>query len=179
MTKKLTKPIATMMAALMLVLALGASSCFAATANVDGADSADTKVYLTQEATAFDFEVTERIDCTADANSNDMTVESLTVTNKSLSGQISYDLDATAKSPYSMDSYTADYANKAVDSKVFGLKADGTTDMKSGTYENAGTGLEANGGSETNTFTGKISTASAAVAETQIATITATVEWVK
>lgn len=158
------------------------ASCFATegfTRNSEGADSVDVPVMLTQEATAYDFEVTEVLNATAAANSNDMTVDSLTVTNLSLTGQINYDLDITAESPYTMDAFGADYANMAVDAKVIGIQADGSVDMSTGTYTNAGTALTANGGTNTNEFVGKISTASAAITEAvKIATATPTVSWV-
>jgi len=191
MSKTFSKSIAMLMAAMMLVFGLGATSCFAGTSNVDGASTATAPVNLTQGATVLDFTITESLSATAEAESNVLTIDSLTVINNSESGQIDYDLSIETKNNYVLDDYDADagyYENLPVDSKKFAIQADGDTDLYDGTYEDAGTALAAYDAddtescSNTNTFAGKISTASAAVGGTtglQIAAITATVDWVR
>lgn len=112
---------------------------FAQTAAVSFADTSDTEVYVNKPGTTIDFSVTDKIVMTGNANSVDLTVDDLVVSNNNNIGVINIDkITVTAVSGWTLKDSATEWANLDADAQTFGLIADGNYDLGSGVYENAG-----------------------------------------
>lgn len=167
MTKrKLTKALLSV-GCIATLLVGSASMCFA--------DSKTTPAHLTVPVTAVDFSVTEKINMTGTANSDDLTVDSLAITNNSAMGVLNIDsITATGTNGWSIVANTTDFSKLAKNAQKVSLTADGTNDM---TAAYAAAGTVDPGQTDTTTFTGKTGMVTTAVADTQVADITTTVSF--
>lgn len=174
--KKMRRTVITTAMAAMLLC--GTCSAFAAPiANVDGADNASTPAHLNMPATKIAFTITEKINMTGNSNSNDLTVDDLTISNTMAVGTLSVDsIKAQAVSGWSMDEFSAAWADKNVNTKEFGLQADSTHDMV-GEYTAAGTILH--GETDTTTFAGKTAAVNTEISDEKVADIIVTVSQVE
>ena len=161
--------------ALSCVMAAGTgATCFAADIQVQNNNSATVPVYMEKGAQSFDFSVTERIDMTGEANSTDLECTDLTLTNNVATGHINYDLELKGEGEWShVRTKDISFKDLTVNTKLFGLVADGEHDMAD-IYEHVhDTGP---GKSNTTTFTGQVGTQTSPVNK-QVGKVIATVNW--
>ncbi len=139
------------------------------------ADEATTPVHVTVSPTAVDFEITEKINMVGSANSTDLTVDSMEVTNLSQVGVLKIDsIDVEAEGTWEVMAMTTDFAKLAADSNKFGLMADGTHDMITA-YSDAGTVDP--GATDTTTFTGKTGMVKTNISDQKVAAMIVTVSY--
>ena len=136
------------------------------------AEEKSVPAHLTMPTTAIDFTITEKINMVGTANSNDLTVDSLDVTNNSNVGVLNIDsISATAVEGWTLVSDTTDFAKMDVDAKQFSLVADGSHDMTSA-YTEAGT-VDPQA-KDTTTFAGKSGAVTTAIDDTKVADVVVT-----
>lgn len=139
------------------------------------ADEATTPVHVTVSPTAVDFEITEKIDMIGSANSTDLTVEPMEVTNLSQVGVLNIDsIEVEAEGAWEVLAMSTDFAKLAADSNKFGLMADGNHDMLAA-YTAAGTVDP--GATDTTTFTGKTGMVKTSVSDQKVAGMIVTVSY--
>ncbi|MDO5414647.1 MAG: hypothetical protein Q4F78_04195 [Bacillota bacterium] len=139
------------------------------------ADEATTPVHVNLASTAVDFEITEKIDMVGSANSTDLTVDSMEVTNLSQIGVLNIDsIEVDAEDSWEVVSMTTDFSKLAADSNKFGLMADSEHDM---TAAYTGAGTVDPGATDTTTFTGKTGMVKSSVSDKKVADMIVTVSY--
>lgn len=129
--------------------------------------------HINVPATVIDFTVTEKINMTGAANSNDLTVDSLSVTNNNDIGVLNIDsMQATGANTWTLVADTTDFQKMEKDAKKLSLVADGSHDM---TAEYTAAGTVDPGQTDTTTFTGKTGIVTTALTDEQAANIVITV----
>ena len=132
--------------------------------------------HINVPVTAIDFTITEKINMTGTADSHDLTVDSLAVTNNNEIGVLNIDsIAATAANGWMLVSGSTDFTKVAADARQFALVADGSHDMTSA-YREAGTVDP--GQTDTTAFTGKTGIVTAAVDDEKVADVVVTVSLV-
>lgn len=129
--------------------------------------------HINVPVTAIDFTITEKINMTGSTNSNDLTVDSLEVTNNNTIGVLYIDsITATAVGGWTLIENTTDFTKVAANAKQVSMVADGSHDMTIA-YTAAGTVDPKQ--TDTTTFTGKTGIVSTAVDDEKVADVVVTV----
>ncbi len=132
--------------------------------------------HINVPVTAIDFTITEKINMTGSANSNDLTVDSLEVTNNNAIGVLNIDsVAATAVGGWTLVADSTDFTKVAANAKQVSMVADGSHDMTAA-YTAAGTVDP--GQTDTTTFTGKTGIVTTAVDDEKVADVVVTVSMV-
>lgn len=143
------------------------------------ADDSDVAVYMTIPATAIDVTVTESINMTGSANSVDLAVDKVTVTNNSAAGVINIEkVSATAAAGWALVDASTDFKALNANAKKLSLTptlGSSTWDITKTcpTFAKADSNVGA-GASKDITFTGKTGVVTTAVNHVQAATIVVT-----
>ncbi|NCE98837.1 hypothetical protein [Emergencia sp. 1XD21-10] len=149
------------------------------TSAVAFADDSNVAAYMTVPATAIDVTVTESIDMTGAANSTDLAVDKVTVTNNSAAGVINIDkIAATAAAGWTLVDAATDFKALNANAKKLSLTStlgSSTWDITKTcpTFAKADSSVSA-GASRDITFTGKTGVVTTAVNHVQAATIVVT-----
>lgn len=168
MVKKNLKKILLTASCAAVLLFGSVSMCFA--------DEASTPAHINVPATSISFEITEKINMTGTANSTDLTVDSLTVTNKSDVGVLNIaSIKANPVTGWTLADQDTEWIKLNANSDTFGLVADGTHDMADGAYTGAGS-INA-GASDTTTFEGNVGLVTQAISDEKVADIVVTVAY--
>lgn len=159
-----------------LLLVVGcASALMVSSTAMCFADEATTPVHVNMPSTAVDFEVTEKINMTGAANSTDLTVDSMEVTNLSEVGVLNIDsITVTAESGWEVLPMDIDYSKLSAGANKFGLMADGSHDMRSA-YTSAGTVDP--GATDTTSFVGKTGMVKSDITDAKVANMIVTVSY--
>ena len=154
-------------AAIMLISSM--SMVFASTDNPQ-----TVPAHINVPATAIDFTITEKINMVGTANSNDLTIDSLEVTNNNNIGVLNIDsVQATAVEGWTIAAQDTDFTKLGADAKNFSMIADSTHDMSTGAYTAAGQ-VDPKA-TDTTTFTGKTGIVTTAIDDTKVADVVVTV----
>lgn len=152
-----------------MLTAMATGACFASTETVPA--------HINVPATTIDFSVTEKINMTATANSENLTVDSLEVTNNSDMGVLNIDsIQATAVTGWSLVADTTDFATLNANANKFSLVADGSFDMSTGAYQAAGTVAPA--ATDTTVLSGKTGMVTTVLSDVKVADVVVTVSYV-
>ena len=119
------KKVSSILLVIALVLTCSVGTCFAGTLPANSSNT--VPVFLTVDGElSIDFTISEKITMTGSANSEDLVVSNLLITNNGPMGQIEVKkLELTAESEWSVMDSEADYPNMKADSKKFALVCDG------------------------------------------------------
>lgn len=119
------KKVSSILLVIALVLTCSVGTCFAGTLPANSSNT--VPVFLTVDGElSIDFIISEKITMTGSANSEDLVVSNLLITNNGPMGQIEVKkLELTAESEWSVMDSEADYPNMKADSKKFALVCDG------------------------------------------------------
>ncbi|MBS6799149.1 MAG: hypothetical protein KH297_04625 [Firmicutes bacterium] len=129
--------------------------------------------HINVPATVIDFTVTEKINMTGSANSNELIVDSLSVTNNNAIGVLNINsIQANGVNGWTLVDDSMDFKTIAKDAKKLSLVAADGHDM---TAEYTAAGTVDPGQTDTTTFTGKTGIVTTAVDDEQAADIVVTV----
>ena len=142
------------------------------------AEEKSVPAHINVPATAIDYSVTEKIEMQGAANSTDLTIDSLDVTNNLKAGVLNIDsVEATGDNGWTIVGDDSDFVKMGKNAHKFSMVADGSHDMSTGAYADAG---QVNPGEkDTTTFTGKTGITTEAINDEKAANVVVTVSLAK
>ena len=150
-----------------VIMCSSTSMCFA--------EEASVPVFANMEATAVDFEITERISMVGEANSVDLTVDPMEVTNLSEIGVLNIDsIELIEEGGWEVVPIEIDFTRLSANLKKFALLADNVHDMHTNYLE---AGSVSPGATDKTTFTGKTGMVTSDISDERVARMVVTVSY--
>ena len=142
------------------------------------AEEKSVPAHINVPATAIDYSVTEKIEMQGTENSTDLTIDSLDVTNNLKAGVLNIDsVEATGDNGWAVVGDDSDFVKMGKNAHKFSMVADGTFDMSTGAYTEAG---QVNPGEkDTTAFTGKTGITTEAITDEKAANVVVTISLAK